>query len=101
MTIPHTGSRKIVVDNIQYRWIVRSQPTYSQGLADAPLTFAVDLEDRPGSTLSVKMNGPRPDNWLGIQGAVVTPAIVQESVRPALSKGWHPDVKGSAYVLEL
>jgi hypothetical protein len=42
------GSRRIVVDGTVYRWRLRGRPTYDQGLAKSPCTFAVEHADTPG-----------------------------------------------------
>ncbi len=94
MTMPRTHSRAIEVDGVRYRWLVRSRPTYPQGIA-APMTFAVTLAERPASTLVVQTTAARPDNWLGRPSAVVTPAVVRAVVRSAVSDGWDPTAPGA------
>ena len=47
------------------------------------LTFSVEHE-RGGSVLLVVADGPRPDNWLGQTGALITPEIVAAAVRKAI-----------------
>jgi hypothetical protein len=90
-----------VVDGATYRYTIRSRPTYSQGNAWSVLTFAVVLEMGGYTTLLVKTNGHRPDNWLNQPHTVVTPALVKASIAQALADGWQPEAQGSAYVLEV
>jgi hypothetical protein len=53
MTLVRKGSRRIVVDGTVYRWRLRGRPTYNQGLAWSPCTFAVEYADTPRVTLVV------------------------------------------------
>ncbi|MGW0436548.1 hypothetical protein ACWDV4_28870 [Micromonospora sp. NPDC003197] len=91
MAIPKKGSRLISVDGIIYRWRIRPKPTYSQGVAETALTYAVELEQDPGSVLVVTTDSPRPDNWMMASGKAVRPAEVVDSIRVALRQGWRPD----------
>lgn len=100
MTIRKAGSRPIVVDGQRYRWRVRRSPTYMQGAYAAALTFSVQREDG-GSYLLVTASGPRPDNWLGRPGAVITPAAVAGVVRRALASGWQAGPGGRPFKLAL
>jgi len=100
MTISRKGSRRVLVDGVPYRWTVRPSPSYSQALAQSPMSFAVVNESSPGSTLVVQMNGPRPDNWLKEPGITVTPSVVQQAVRSALARGWRATERGAPYILE-
>ena len=101
MAIPRKGSRLITVDGAVYRWKVRHKPTYSQGLGWGLLTFAVEHADAPGQVLSVETRSPRLDNWLDLLGKPVTPLIVEQSVRTALTAGWEPNRSGGVFRLAL
>ena len=101
MAIPSKGSRRILVEGASYRWSVRARPTYTQAIAQGPLSFAVELEDSGRTTLVVTVNALRPDSWLGSTSAVITPAVVERAIRQALSQGWHPTQKGSPHALAL
>jgi hypothetical protein len=37
------GSRRIAVDGLVFRWLVRGRPTYCQALGWSPLTFVAEL----------------------------------------------------------
>ena len=100
MTIPQKGSRPLTVDGVRYRWSVRSRPTYSQGIGQGPLSFAVVNDDAPGSTLVVTLDAMRPDNWLQEPSAVVTPKMVELAIRKALADGWHAAQGGGAFALQ-
>lgn len=81
MALVRKGSRRIVVDGTAYRWRLRRRPTYSQGLAWSPCTFAVEHADAPGTTLVVTTNQPHPSNWVGREAKPVLPADVAEAIR--------------------
>ena len=97
MAIPKKGSRKIVVDEVEYRWMVRSKPTYSQGAFGDDMTAAVQLSKSPGAVLSITFPWMRCDNWIGNPEVPVTPKDIEACIRAALSEGWQSDVKGSAF----
>ena len=101
MSIVKKGSRRIVVDGVAYRWTVRPKPSYSQGNAWSNLTFAVQREMLGQSVLVATVGGARPDNWINVSSAVVTPALVEGAVRRALAQGWLPMQPGSPFVLTL
>jgi hypothetical protein len=95
------GSRRIVVDGMVYRWRVRGRPTYAQGLAWSPCTFAVEHADTSGATLVVTTGRPHPGNWVGREAEPVLPSGVADAVRAALREGWTPTVQGPAFHLDL
>lgn len=99
MAIARKGSRRIVVDSIPYRWAVRSRPTYDQALAQTGMTFAVSLEKGGLTTLLVTLNTVRPDNWMNEAFRSITPGLVERTIRQALSNGWSPTDRGSAFEL--
>lgn len=99
MAIPKKGSRLITVDGVSYRWRVRHKPTYDQGLGHSPLSFAVEHVNGPGAVLVVRMPSTRPDNWMGLPGESVIPAVVEQVIRTALDSGWHPDRPGRLFTL--
>jgi hypothetical protein len=99
MAIAKKGGRRIVVGGTAYRWNVRSRPTYSQALAEKPLSFAVELEASGQSVLVVNTDSARPDSWLGVKRGVVTPVVVERAIREALERGWEPTKSGSPFVV--
>src|SRR4051794_28118986 len=80
------GSRRVEVDGQTYLWRVRRSPTYAQAAFATALTFTVQHAGG-GSVLVVTCDRPRPDNWLGRPGVIVTPAIVAACIREATA-GW-------------
>jgi hypothetical protein len=84
MALGRKGARRIVVDGTVYRWRLRPRPTYFQGLAWSPCTFAVEHADTPGTTLVVTTNQPHPSNWIGREARAVLPADVAQAIERAL-----------------
>ncbi|MFF0509593.1 hypothetical protein [Streptomyces sp. NPDC004250] len=100
MALLRKGSRRIVVDGTAYRWRLRGRPTYVQGLAWSPCTFAVEHDDTRGATLVVTTDQPHPSNWIRRAAEPVQPSRVAAAIRLALREGWIPTVPGSAFHLD-
>ena len=99
MTLARKGTRPITVDDVPYRWKVRRRPSYSQGIGESSLIFAVELADRPGTTLVVSLPWAHPSNWLGLPAEAVRPRLVADTIRRALAQGWEPSRPGSTFRL--
>ncbi|MBP5862737.1 hypothetical protein F3K40_15760 [Streptomyces sp. LBUM 1478] len=100
MALVRKGSRRIVVDGMAYRWRLRGRPTYFQGMAWSPGTFAVEHADTPGTTLVVTTDQPHASNWFDREAEPVLPSGVAAAVRLALREGWTPTAPGSAFPLD-
>ncbi|MDX3241486.1 hypothetical protein [Streptomyces sp. ME18-1-4] len=100
MALVRKGSRRIVVDGTAYRWRLRGRPTYFQGLAWTPCTFAVEHADTPGMTLLVITNQQHPSNWFGHEATPVLPSDVAQAIQLALREGWTPTAPGSPFHLD-
>ena len=100
MSIPKKGSRCVAVGKVEYRWRVRSRPTYCQALGWSPLTLAVEQANSRGSVLVVDLPLPHPSNWMQIPSSGVTPAVVAALIRQALKAGWQPQVRGPQFRFE-
>ncbi|GGX99252.1 hypothetical protein [Streptomyces minutiscleroticus] len=101
MALGRKGARRIVVDGTTYRWRLRRRPTYFQGLAWTPCTFAVEHADTPGTTLVVTTDQPHPSNWIGREAEPVLPSDVARVIDRALREGWLPTAPGSPFHLGL
>ncbi|WP_399927510.1 hypothetical protein [Streptomyces kanamyceticus] len=97
MALVRKGARRIVVDGTPYRWRLRRRPTYLQGVAWSPCTYAVEHADTPGTTLVVTTNHPHPSNWLGQEAQPVRPSDVADAIKRALHAGWHPTTPGRPF----
>ncbi|MFJ7063178.1 hypothetical protein ACIQVA_36905 [Streptomyces microflavus] len=100
MALVKKGSRRITVDGRIYRWKIRRKPTYSQVLIWSPLTYAVEYEEAPGSTLVVTTNQPHPSNWFDAPASPVLPSQVADTVRTARDRGWAPETPGPPFQLD-
>lgn len=101
MTLPKKGSRRIVVDNIAYRWAIRRKPTYNEALGDRNTQAAVELYDNPRSTLLVYFPWVRNDSWMTLTAQPpITPNLIEQCIREAIAGGWSPDEKGGAFQVE-
>ncbi|MGW4102576.1 hypothetical protein [Streptomyces sp. NPDC004976] len=101
MALGRKGARSIVVDGTAYRWRLRRRPTYFQGLAWSPCTFAVEHADAPGTTLVVTTDQPHLNNWIGREAEPVLPSDVAQAIQRALREGWTPTIPGSPFHLDL
>lgn len=101
MALARKGSRRIAVDGLEFRWLVRRKPTYCQARGWSPLTFIAELADKSGARLVVALPYAHPRNWLNLPSASVRPATVAAAIRQALSAGWQPHRPGPAFTLAL
>jgi len=90
MALAKKGTRKIEVDGICYRWVIRRKPTYSEALEWSNLKAAVELYDKPASILSIDFLCPRNDSWLERHNNKVTPKHIVFAVLEAIASGWKP-----------
>lgn len=96
MTLPKKGRRRVNLDGRAYHWLIRKQPTYSQGALSSSMTMAIVLADSHiKSTLLVDFAITRPDNWLRPHQTSVTPKLVREAIAAALAAGWQPETAGT------
>ncbi|MBH5335933.1 hypothetical protein IHE55_14510 [Streptomyces pactum] len=102
MALNKKRSRRITVDETEYRWRIRRKPSYMQGLCWMPLTFAVEIAgaDQPGTTLVVTSGQPHPSNWFDVEAEPIRPADVAASIREARAQGWNPTSAGTPFMLD-
>ncbi|NEO88061.1 MAG: hypothetical protein F6J87_27965 [Spirulina sp. SIO3F2] len=96
MAIPKTGSRKIMVDSVEYRWHIRRQPTPMQGGHGTCVTGAVELLENPGSVLWISFLWNHHRNYDGAEFAIV-PNDVAAAITDALKAGWNPAILGGNF----
>ena len=88
VAIPKKGSRKIIVDDIEYRWYIRRKPAYGQLIEPKGLTFAVENPaDDKIPKLIVYTPYDRPDG-IGGSPAIIRPQDIEKAIRLALKSGW-------------
>jgi hypothetical protein len=101
MAIRKTGSRRIVVDGVDYLWRVRRRPTYCQANTWGTLSVCIQRAERSGAVLVAGLDRPRPDNWLWRPSSAVRPVEVADLVRRALAAGWRPETAGPQFVFSM
>jgi|EndMetStandDraft_3_1072993.scaffolds.fasta_scaffold77254_3 hypothetical protein len=95
MAIPKVGSRKITVDGIGYRWLIRRQATNFQAdYGHGRLHVAVELAEKPGTTLVLLTDRPHPQDIETSHIIPVTPGNVAFWVGEAIRLGWKPAACG-------
>ena len=100
MSMPKKGSRQVVVDKVDFRWRIRSRPTYDQALISSPLILAVEQAETRGSVLIINLPQSHPSNWMKKPAPGVTPVVVASYIRRALAAGWRPTVRGVQFRLQ-
>jgi hypothetical protein len=83
---------------VPYRWVVRRQPTYSQGIGQSPMTVAVEHAEDSGSVLIIRL--PHPGNWFGLPTTGIGPATVALAIREARERGWQAERPGGPFLLD-
>jgi hypothetical protein len=98
VAIPKKGSRKIVVDNVEYRWYIRRNTKAEDTLVVAVQRFT----ELPTSILLVKSQMHRPDSnyfWFRYEPKPsLTPNHVATHIRAALAAGWNPLQSGAPFI---
>jgi hypothetical protein len=101
MTIRQKHSRRISIDGVDYRWVVRDRPTYMQAVGMSNLSVAVEQSDAPDCVLRIVLPAARKDNWLLAPGYVIKPSDLRRWIPKALAAGWLPRKKGPGFELHL
>ncbi|MEL6112840.1 MAG: hypothetical protein AAFR20_08550 [Pseudomonadota bacterium] len=98
MAIPSRGSRKIVVEGEEYRWLVRKKATYSQADYGAgKIHVAIEHAKEKGSTLHIQTDRTHPKDWGTVSVAPVTPLDVARWIKMAIEIGWNPKKPGPTF----
>lgn len=103
MAIVKKGSRRIVVDDIEYRWKIRHRQTYVQGMfgTDKVACAVERVSDKPGSILVIYFPQTHPGNWIGKPAVPLLPSQVAAAIRAALAAGWQPLEPGKPFEYDL
>lgn len=92
MSIPKQGTRRIVVAEEAFIWLIRRQATNAQ--ADYPYTYlqvAIEHAQEAGSTLIIITDRPHPEGFVAPSEInPVMPSDVKVWIEQALSIGWLP-----------
>ncbi|WP_144028788.1 hypothetical protein [Paenibacillus tyrfis] len=93
------GSRKIVVGNEPYRWIISAA---SKGY----LVLIAEHQEEKGRRLHVHIKSDINDYWVefpyvdGLNLKIVTPKEVATIISQAIEQGWNPREKGPPMVFD-
>lgn len=97
MAIVKKGSRRIVVDGVQYRWSIHDKPRHDPPIGDSYLPCSVERAvERPGAILVISF----PVEYDYRRGKNLTPVLpshVVNAIRSALEAGWQPLEPGKAF----
>lgn len=77
MGIAKKGTRKIIVDEISYRWVV--SPDDEPGLG-----IIVEKHDNPGQRLTIYVP----------HGTIISPGLVRKIILYGIDIGWNPSETG-------
>ena len=95
MAIPKKGSRKIIVNDISYRWLIRRKATYGQvDYGIGMLHVAIELFEKAESVLVIITDKPHPHDIKTNDIVSITPKEVSNWIQEALDLGWKPLQKG-------
>ncbi|NET35821.1 MAG: hypothetical protein F6K19_27975 [Cyanothece sp. SIO1E1] len=104
MAISKKGSRSIVVNDINYHWLIRRKVTYSQEIFGTPqLNVAIACTDQAGSTLVVQTDHPHPKNieTKATDIIPITPKDIATWISRAVQLGWEPKVPGPQFRVQV
>jgi hypothetical protein len=102
MAVRKTGSRRIVVDGVTFRWGFPHRPTQDQKDGWPGVRLTVQPAECDGALLVVVfprrflMGGP-----CGEWGKPVLPSEVARAIREALAAGWRADQRSEQFVWQV
>jgi hypothetical protein len=98
MATRRTGSRRIVVDGVPYRWRIRKRATVAQVDYGHDLRVAIQLDEGQGSVLVIFTDRWHPHDCSGRGEEVsVRPSDVATWIRASLQTGWAPHLGGPQF----
>ncbi len=89
MGLAKKGSKKIVISDVSYRWVVSPDDGY--------MVLVVELAENPGQRLQAMFSyedEQDPESGVCHQRFQITPKVVISTILSALSKGWLPEKHG-------
>jgi hypothetical protein len=101
MAIRKTGSRRIVVNGVAFRWRIRKRATYNQECFSGGLQVAVESADDSGAVLLILTGLSHPRSYIANKKAPVTPLDVATWIRQAMQTGWKPDKAGPQFQIRV
>ncbi|MGH1384091.1 hypothetical protein [Kordia sp.] len=102
MAIPKKGTRKITVNESDYRWLIRKKVTYTQSVyGDGKLSVAIELAENPGTTLHIYTDRNHPHDIYTKEVTPIVPSDISNWINKALLLGWKPSEKGKPFHAEI
>jgi hypothetical protein len=102
MAVRKTGSRRIVVDGVAYRWRIRHRATYCQAdYGRGVLHVAIESAEQPGTVLVLITDRPHPKDCIPRPLTPATPSDIAGWIRQAIGAGWTPSEPGPQFKLHL
>ncbi|WP_103867634.1 hypothetical protein [Aquimarina sp. I32.4] len=98
MAIPKKGTRKIAVNELNFRWLIRKKATYTQSdYGIGKLHIAVELEENSGTSLFIYTDRKHP-NDIGTEIVnPVKPSDIANWIKQAFELGWIPSKSGNPF----
>jgi hypothetical protein len=102
MSIPKTGTRKIIVGEEPFIWLIRRKVTYSQSCYPGGfLHIAVEHAQEPGSNLIIKTDRLHPTGFSLTQIDPIIPSDVALWIEQSLQMGWMPKKSGKLFYVKV
>jgi hypothetical protein len=95
MGLARKGSRKIHVENTDYRWVVSPD--------DGFMRIVIERWEMPGQRVSIQIGyrDEQSSSGSSIQRERITPALIRQIILKAPSFGWTPGERGKEICLTL
>ncbi|SNR14735.1 hypothetical protein [Tenacibaculum jejuense] len=98
MAIPKKGTRKIDVDGLKFRWLIRKKATYTQSVYGiGKLHVAIELEENPGTNLFIRTDRKHPNDIETEMVNPITPYDISNWIKQAFELGWNPSKNGNTF----
>ncbi|MAX69626.1 MAG: hypothetical protein CMC76_00775 [Flavobacteriaceae bacterium] len=98
MAIPKKRTRKISVNKLKFRWLIRKKATYTQSVhGTGKLHVAIELEENPGMSLFIHTDRKHP-NDIGTKTVnPIIPSDISNWIKQAYELGWNPSESGNPF----
>ncbi|MCD2259986.1 hypothetical protein [Psychroserpens luteolus] len=94
MGIPKKGSRRIVIDNHQYRYMVSGN--------DGHIDLIIESDETNGQRLVVSFDyEPKGIGFSQSHSTQITPETVRKTIVYSLKNSWNPKLKGKIHRINL
>jgi hypothetical protein len=98
MSIPKKGTRKIIVREEPFIWLIRRKATYLQSCyPDGCLNIAIEHAQAPGSNLIIATDCLHPEGFVLTQINPIIPSDIALWIEQALEMGWMPKKSGKPF----